>query len=632
MFKRILKILLLVIIVATNTINIHAEGLSLSVSSSEPRCGQPMSFTLNASGGSGTYKYYLSTVRDDEYTDIIDPTKNSYVESNEFTFTFYASGTYRLYFSVIDLGVTPSITESEIVTVNVNDINYPSVNQVVENAVNECLNAGKTSDFDKALWLHDWLLDRCKYDYSYLYCGPEGVLCRGIGTCESYHRAYAKLLNKAGIEATDIRDTGDKHVWTAAKLDGKWYNIDPTWDDAYDNMQPYEKHLYFGLTDKIIKMVHTHHSPKDGYNCNDLDDNYFIKTGEISTWSDELVDSIKNNIKDNKTSFNIEIKKYLAPPYNKILYNLVAYKFDRDGIDIDDDHYNLTVSYEYIDYNDNYNYSYGNLIISNVEKQVKTVNVEDLGLQVNSIVYVDGQPAVVNKDNNVVIDKDSKVLVTYQTKNSNSCDKHNQYPTGMNVYFIKRDGLNYYLTHNSNFDNILNYAGASIRISGKKGIRVITSIATDKVNKLINSNIDGYKVMEYGTLMCWASNLGENQEPVLGLPDVKKGRAYSRDGNLNKIYKQENGLTKYTNTLVGDYSNEECASDFAMRSYMIIRPTDASDSSKDIVLYGGTLYRSISYVALQNKNIFKPGTDGYKYIWSLIKAAYPDTYNAEYKG
>ena len=631
MFKRILKILLLVIIIVTNTINIHAEGLSLSVSSSEPRCGQPMTFTLNASGGSGTYKYMFSTVCDDENNYVTDPTKNGYVVSNQFTFTFYASGTYSLYFYVLDAGDDYTY-KREIITVNVSDANYPSVNEVVENAVKKCLEAGKTSDFDKALWLHDWLLNRCKYDNSYLYCGPEGVLCRGIGTCESYHRAYAKLLNKAGIEATDIRSTGDNHVWTAAKLDGKWYHIDPTWDDSYNNMSSYESHLYFGLTDDIIKMVHKHHSPKDGYNCNDLDDNYFIKTGEISTWSDELVDSIKNNIKDNKTSFDIEIKNQLPESYNNVIYNLVAYKFNTDGIDIDGDHYNLTTSYKYDRWDKSTFYSFGNLTITNVEKQVNTVNVEEFNIEENSIVYVDGQPVAVDKDNNVVIDKDSKVLVTYQTKNSNSSDKHNQYPTGMNVYFINRNKSGYYLTYKSNFDNILNYAGASIRISGKKGIRVITSIDTDKVNKLINSNIDGYKVMEYGTIMCWASNLGENQEPTLGLPKVSKGRAYSRDSNLNSIYKQENGLTKYTNTLVGNYSDQQCASDFAMRSYMIIRPIDASDSSKDIVLYGGTLYRSISYVALQNKNIFKPGTDGYKYIWGLIKAAYPDTYNAEYKG
>ncbi len=631
MFKRILKILLLVIVVATNTINIHAEGLSLSVSTSEPKCGEPMTFTLNASGGSGTYKYMLSTVCDDENVYVIDPTRSSYVESNEFTFTFYASGTYSLYFYVLDTGDGYDY-KRETITVSINDTNYPSVNEVVESAVNECLNAGQTSDFDKALWLHDWLLNRCKYDNSYLYCGPEGVLCRGIGTCESYHRAYAKLLTKAGIEATDIRDTGDNHVWTAAKLDGKWYHIDPTWDDSYNNMSSYESHLYFGLTDEIIQMVHKHHSPKDGYNCNDLDDNYFIKTGEISTWSDELEDSIKNNIKENKTSFDIEIKNQLPESYNNVIYNLVAYKFNRDGIDIDGAHYNLTTSYKYDRWDKSIFYSFGNLTITNVEKQDIVVNVKDLSLQEGSIVYVDGQSVTVDKDNNVVIDEDSKVLITYQTKNSDSSDKHNQYPTGMSVYFIKHNSLGYYLTHNSNFDNILNYAGASIRVSGKKGIRIITSIATDKRDKLINNNIDGYKVMEYGTLMCWASKLAPNKEPTLGMQNVQKGRAYSRDGNLNAVYKQENGLTKYTNTLVGNYSDEQCASDFAMRSYMIIRPTDASDDSRDIVLYGGTLYRSISYVALQNKNIFKPGTDGYEYIWSLIKAAYPDTYNAEYKG
>jgi len=67
-----------------------------------------------------------------------------------------------------------------------------------------------------------------------------------------------------------------------------------------------------------------------------------------------------------------------------------------------------------------------------------------------------------------------------------------------------------------------------------------------------------------------------------------------------------------------------------MRSYIIIRLKGQSDASKDIVVYGGTLYRSISYVALQNKKAFKKGTNGYEYIFKLIKAAYPDVYNNEY--
>ena len=203
----------------------------------------------------------------------------------------------------------------------------------------------------------------------------------------------------------------------------------------------------------------------------------------------------------------------------------------------------------------------------------------------------------------------------------------------MKVYLLEDDGNGgKKAVHHPNFDNILSYAGASIRITGNRGIRIITSIPTAKKNQLINQEIDGFKVMEYGTLMAWASNVPQGKEPTYDLVGngVSKGRAYDRINNIYVVFKESGGVTQYTNVLVGNYSDEQCCSDVAMRPYMVIRPKNATDSSQDVVLYGGTIYRSISYVALQNKNAFKPGTSGYEYIWKLIKAGYPEIYDEEY--
>jgi len=274
-----------------------------------------------------------------------------------------------------------------------------------------------------------------------------------------------------------------------------------------------------------------------------------------------------------------------------------------------------------------------------------TVSFATSGLKQGDTVYLDGQPYILDKDLCIKIDHDlnPKIATSYIINNKTNTDIHTQYPTGMSVYFLKKENdkkIN--AIKNSNFENILTYAGASIRITGVKGIRTITSIPTNKKNQLINDGIDNYIVVEYGTVICWADTLKNLEEPSLYYDSKTgtykasqgaKGRAYSRKDSINTIYSETGGITKYTNTLVdtkGAWNDASCKKDFAMRSYIIIRLKGQSDASKDIVVYGGTLYRSISYVALQNKKAFKKGTNGYEYIFKLIKAAYPDVYNNEY--
>ena len=258
-------------------------------------------------------------------------------------------------------------------------------------------------------------------------------------------------------------------------------------------------------------------------------------------------------------------------------------------------------------------------------------------LSIGDTVYVNGKAVKVNSSGKIVTEKaDNYVITKYTIANSSDSDRHTQYPSKTEVFFV--DGSNNAVL-NSNFTDILKYAGASIRITGDKGIRIITSIPTSVRNSLVNSSYNGYKAMEYGTVMCWASDLKQGEEPTIQKNDKgefvathgAKGRAYSRNDKINAIFKEGGGVTQYTNTLVGDYSNAECASDFAMRSYIILRPTTATDGSKDIVIYGGTLFRSISYVAYQNRNAFNPGTAAYEYIWNLIKAGYGSKYDSEYK-
>ena len=48
----------------------------------------------------------------------------------------------------------------------VNDAARPSVTQIVNDAVAHCRQQTNGSEYDMALWLHDWTLDQLEYDHS----------------------------------------------------------------------------------------------------------------------------------------------------------------------------------------------------------------------------------------------------------------------------------------------------------------------------------------------------------------------------------------------------------------------------------------------------------------------------------
>lgn len=135
---------------------------------------------------------------------------------HDFTFDFTASGTYRIYFYFMDndrydpqndKGIYYLRTTAEV---TVNDAARPSVTQIVNNTVDLCRQETDGSEYDMALWLHDWTLDQLEYDHSLNWCSAESGLTRHQGTCESYQRIYSKLLDAAGI--ANGRITGNGHT------------------------------------------------------------------------------------------------------------------------------------------------------------------------------------------------------------------------------------------------------------------------------------------------------------------------------------------------------------------------------------------------------------------------------------
>lgn len=216
------------------------NGVTFTVSWNDAPAGTATTFHVTQVNGSSQAKARMDvpTYWDGgSHESVCDPSRAAWgsyyslgTAGHDFTFDFTASGTYRIYFYFMDndrydpqndKGIYYLRTTAEV---TVNDAARPSVTQIVNNAVAQCRQQTDGSEYDMALWLHDWTLDQLEYDHSLNWCSAESGLTRHQGTCESYQRIYSKLLDAAGI--ANGRITGNGHTWNAVKIDGKWCMMD----------------------------------------------------------------------------------------------------------------------------------------------------------------------------------------------------------------------------------------------------------------------------------------------------------------------------------------------------------------------------------------------------------------------
>ncbi len=254
------------------------------------------------------------------------------------------------------------------------------------------------------------------------------------------------------------------------------------------------------------------------------------------------------------------------------------------------------------------------------------LNITGTELEGESQVTLDGVAYPIQKDGegNAYVDlpvAESYLLTAYSY--NDAADAHGRYPTGMRCYRLTRNGAAVQVERLSAFDNLLRYAGTSIRLTGNKGIRMITSVDGALKSALIKEGVYGLTLVEYGTVLARASAIGGGN---LTLQNGKSNYAYKR-GVADPVFAYAGSLVQYTNVLVG-FSDEDCKEDIAMRPYIILQ--DAAGTS--YTLYGGMVYRSIGYVAYQNRNSFRPGTAAYDYVWEIIHYVYGSEYDSEYKG
>ena len=321
------------------------NGVAFTVEWNDAPAGQATTFHVTAAGGSGPYmaRMDVPTYWDNgSQESVCDSSRGSWTgyatladgdASTDFQFEFTASGTYRLYFYFMSAadGIYYLRTACAI---TVDDAARPSVTQIVDGAVAQCKAETDGSEYAMALWLHDWAIDQLEYDRSLNWCSAESGLTRGLGTCESYQRIYAKLLNAAGI--ANGRIEGNGHTWNAAKIDGEWCQMDLTWDDsdsAYGDLE--QRHLYFGLTDELMAIAHSDHAKNyqaEGYayrSTNPTND-YYVRNGKAREWADAYSESIQEHLDAREAEFEIDANNPYDPPsISGIKNGLIAWQMNQ---------------------------------------------------------------------------------------------------------------------------------------------------------------------------------------------------------------------------------------------------------------------------------------------------------------
>ena len=178
-------------------------------------------------------------------------------------------------------------------------------------------NPGKSfedmSDRDKFMAIYNMVIKRAKYNYAavssrgesqYTSRNLQDFFCKGgSGVCAGFADALVQLCSMCGLEAEYVQGDSksskmshkEYHAWVRVKIDGKWYNADPTWDannvkgkygyclksdaefDGHVIDRRYNPSYRRTANDKLIEGegVRTYEGSYDSYDSSRLADEYY---------------------------------------------------------------------------------------------------------------------------------------------------------------------------------------------------------------------------------------------------------------------------------------------------------------------------------------------------------------------
>lgn len=210
-------------------------------------------------------------------------------------------------------------------------------------AANVLAQAEGKSDYEKLKIFHDYIsLNNDFVKEEGFNQTIYGGFVTGQIQCEGYAKTMQYLCDLSGIESMVIvgsNESGDSHAWNVVKVDGKWYNLDTTWDDPILTQvdKTNVRYRYFLVPDEWIhnkshfnvnkKVTGTQVTYFNPPACTSDDMNYFKVTNQLYSDKDSADAALREAMK--KAASNkmraAEIRVSSKSVYDAITANLKEY-------------------------------------------------------------------------------------------------------------------------------------------------------------------------------------------------------------------------------------------------------------------------------------------------------------------
>lgn len=258
---------------------------------------------------------------------------------------FFAIGEYAMQQAVYDNGKKIKITAL------CDPKTEKKYREQVQKVINEILNIPEImdmSDFQKEVFVHDFILNNVEYDYSHGNGGVRlepytvyGVFVEKKAVCEGIAKAVKLLLNLLNVKCiiADGKVEGQDHAWNIVKIKGFEYNLDVTFDlgcMVHKGMMRYD-YFNFRTEDDPKRILNNKDiMPK----CTAIQYNYAIKAGGFVSSYERLVTYMTRCLKQKKNcmyikvNFNIlnEFQKMNKTQFQNVIMRALDESIERTGI------------------------------------------------------------------------------------------------------------------------------------------------------------------------------------------------------------------------------------------------------------------------------------------------------------
>jgi len=198
------------------------------------------------------------------------------------------------------------------------------VDRTVEFIVSK-LTSTDMSDDEKEKLIHDFILTYVEYCEDEEHGNAYSALYYGKTKCDGYSMLAYKMLKEAGMESIIV--TNEDHAWNLVKVNGKWYHLDTTWNDAGKD---YGFYKYYNLSDDEI-LETRNYTDTNGIDCTT---NYIDElTGQNDNSGGKYEEILKEiEVKDEVSLVN----KFNGNTYLSLLYDEVVLKEGESIFLVDD--------------------------------------------------------------------------------------------------------------------------------------------------------------------------------------------------------------------------------------------------------------------------------------------------------